>query len=105
MGQAAESPFSYLAFDYISGGIIGHGCSAFHAAQEADRTEPSATIKIVYVGYIGALIWAARISLPEVCEFVLRLPAPGDSQSELFRQAILANRRFADTRPQVFFGS
>jgi hypothetical protein len=105
MGQAAESPFSYLAFDFVGGGIIGHGYSAFHAAQDADRAEPSATIKIVYVGYIGALIWGARLSLPEVCEFVLRRPAPGELDSELFRRAIMANRRFADAELPVFFGT
>jgi hypothetical protein len=105
MGQASESPFSYLAFDYVSGGIIGHGYSAFHAAQDADRAEPSATIKIVYVGFVGALIWGARLSLSEVCVFVMRLPAPGEAETELFRRAIMANRRFDDTERPVFFGT
>jgi hypothetical protein len=104
MGREVQSPFSYLAFDYVSGEIIGHGYSAFHAAQDADRAEPSATIKIVYVGFVGALIWGARLSLSEVCVFVMRLPAPGETKSELFRQAILANRRFADAKRPVFFG-
>jgi hypothetical protein len=104
MGQV-ESPFAYLAFDYVSGGIIGHGYSAFHAAQEADRNEPAATIKIVYVGFVGALIWGARLSLPEACEFVMRLPSVGEPESELFRRAIMANRRFADVQKQVFIGT
>jgi hypothetical protein len=104
MGQA-ESSFSYLAFDYVSGAIIGHGYSAFHAAQEADRNEPAATIKIVYVGFVGALIWGAQLSLPEACEFVKRLPSAGESKSELFRRAIKANRRFADAQRPVFLGN
>jgi hypothetical protein len=105
MGQAAGSPFAYLAFDYVTGAMIGYGYSAFHAAQDADRTCPSATIKVVYVGFVGTLIWGAQLSLPEVCEFVLRLPAADPAETELFRRAILANARFVDAQRPVFLGT